>query len=379
MTSMRLVVALLTGLVAFTAPAQSAPSRKAAAPSAPAQSIPAANPDDTAKFLAGLPVAAGSPLEPLTQTPVWKAHAQSFGSAFDSFEKRQSSKIRAWSKEQLKSPKSTLLYMFSGPDFLYADAFFPEATTYVLAGLEPVGQIPDVSAAPPGAIPSELGRLRVSLRTVLSISFFITEHMKGDLRGGRFTGTLPVIYVFLARTGHTIKDVSLVYLDPATGEVKTDDAGRAKSGSQGVKFAVTDKGGRAKTVYYFSTNLANDGAKKNGLLEFATKLGDADAFVKSASYLMHGGGFTVVRDFLLDRASTIVQDDTGVPLTYFDQSKWTLEPYGNYVPPISIFSQRYQPKMRELFVKAKAPKIDFGIGYRHRPNETGLLVARKKS
>ena len=74
-----------------------------------------------------------------------------------------------------------------------------------------------------------------------------------------------------------------------------------------------------------------------------------------------------------------VQDDTGVPLTYFDQSKWTLEPYGNYVPPISIFSQRYQPKMRELFVKAKAPKIDFGIGYRHRPNETGLLVARKKS
>jgi len=38
-----------------------------------------------------------------------------------------------------------MLYMFSGPDFLYANVFFPEATTYVLSGLEPVGGMPDVS------------------------------------------------------------------------------------------------------------------------------------------------------------------------------------------------------------------------------------------
>ena len=37
-----------------------------------------------------------------------------------------------------------MLYMFSGPDFLYATSFFPNAATYVLAGLEPVGQIPDL-------------------------------------------------------------------------------------------------------------------------------------------------------------------------------------------------------------------------------------------
>ena len=40
----------------------------------------------------------------------------------------------------------------------------------------------------------------------------------------RFIGTLPVMYVFLARTGHNIKDVSLVYLD-TNGELKSDDAG----------------------------------------------------------------------------------------------------------------------------------------------------------
>jgi hypothetical protein len=185
-----------------------------------------------------------------------------------------------------------------------------------------------------------------------------------------------VLYVFLARTGHTIKDVSLVHLEPG-GELKTDEAGRAKSLAQGVKI-VFSKGGTERTLYYFSTNLANDGVKKSGFLDFCTKLGDADAFVKSASYLMHGYGFTSVRDYLLEHASTIVQDDTGVPLTYFDPAKWTLEPFGNYLHPIAIFEQRYQPKMRELFVTSKAPKIDFGIGYRHRPNESNLLVATRK-
>jgi len=35
----------------------------------------------------------------------------------------------------------TMYYMFSGPDFLYAYTFFPNANTYILAGLEPVGQV----------------------------------------------------------------------------------------------------------------------------------------------------------------------------------------------------------------------------------------------
>jgi len=50
-----------------------------------------------------------------------------------------------------------MFYMFSGPDFLYADAFFPEATTYVMAGLEPPGQIPDLQKMPRGSLGPSLG------------------------------------------------------------------------------------------------------------------------------------------------------------------------------------------------------------------------------
>ena len=84
-----------------------------------------------------------------------------------------------------------------------------------------------------------------------------------------------------------------------------------------------------------------------------------------------------MRNFLLNRSATIVQDDTGIPLTYFDPKKWRLQPFGHYLGPISEFSSCYQPGMEELFRKGKPIPIDFGLGYRWRTDESNLLVAQR--
>ena len=101
--------------------------------------------DDTARFLAGLPPSANSPLMPLTRDAAWQHHARFFDTAFAQLEQRQLSKIRAWSAANLAAPRPTMFYMFSGPDFLYADAFYSKATTYVLSALEPPGSVPDLT------------------------------------------------------------------------------------------------------------------------------------------------------------------------------------------------------------------------------------------
>ena len=101
--------------------------------------------DDTARFLAGLPPSAQSPLTALTKEPSWQRHARFFDAAFAQLEQRQLSKIKAWSAANLSAPRPTMFYMFSGPDFLYADAFYSKATTYVLSALEPVGSVPDLT------------------------------------------------------------------------------------------------------------------------------------------------------------------------------------------------------------------------------------------
>jgi hypothetical protein len=342
--------------------------------SAPLRAAETASPNDTARFLAGLPPAPDSPLAAMTNDRAWQQHARTFDSAFGRLENRQLARIRAWSAKNLTTSRPTMFYMFSGPDFLYANAFFPNAATYVLSGLEPVGSVPDLTALR-GAVAPNLRQLEASLSSILSYSFFITKHMKSDLRAGRVNGTLPILYVFLARSGKTIREVVPVRLD-GNGAAQLDpDAGRGVA--QGVKITFAGTDGEAKTLYYFSTNLANDGVKSSGFLKFCQTLAPGDSLIKSASYLLHSGGFTAVRDFLLANSAVLVQDDSGVPVAYYDPKKWELQPFGRYLGPISIFPGKYQAKYAVLFRNSRP--IDFGIGYRWRPNDSNLLLAVRTS
>ena len=107
---------------------------------APAYGGEQASPTDTARFLAGMHPSPQSPLAPLTQERGWQQHADTLNAIWAGLDAQQLSKIRAWSRANLKDRKPVTYYPFSGPDFLYADAFFPDASTYILAGLEPAGQ-----------------------------------------------------------------------------------------------------------------------------------------------------------------------------------------------------------------------------------------------
>src|SRR6201990_537501 len=163
--------------------------------------------DDTARFLAGMMPSEGSPLLPLTKDASWQHHAKFFDNAFAQLEQRQLSKVHSWAAANLAAPKPTMFYMFSGPDFLYADAFYANATTYVLSALEPPGSVPDLSKLPPGGVGAALYNVERSMGSILSFSFFITKHMKVDLREGQLSGALPILYVFVARACKTIHAV----------------------------------------------------------------------------------------------------------------------------------------------------------------------------
>ena len=252
-----------------------------------------ASADDTARFLAGMQPSAGSPLLPLTRDPVWQQHARRFGGIFANVESRQLAKIRAWSSAKITDPQPVLFYMFSGPDFLYANAFFPKQSTYVLAGLEPTGPIPDLLKLPRGSVDQALRNIEVSLQSILTNSFFMTNDMRESLRNGPVKGTIPILYLFMARSGKTVRDVSLIKLDEQ-GTAKPDDgSGMASTAdaAHGVKIVFSGDDGRIQTLYYFSTNIANDGFKASGFAKFCEQLGTGDAFIKSASYLLHRSSF----------------------------------------------------------------------------------------
>jgi hypothetical protein len=321
-----------------------------------------------------MPPSADSPLTPLTKDPSWQHHARFFDAAFGQLEQHQLSKIRAWAGVNLAAPKPTMFYMFSGPDFLYADAFYSKATTYMLSALEPVGSVPDLTKLPRGGIGAALYNIERSMGSVLSFSFFITKMMKVDLRAGQLNGTLPILYVFLARSGKTIRDVSPVALDDK-GAAYFANENPGKNATRGVRITFAGSDGVERTLYYFSTDLSNPGVRVSGFLKFCGTLAPGNSLIKSASYLPHSGNFTTVRNFLLANSATIIQDDSGIPLVYYDPRKWRFFPFGRYAGPIAEFPGKYQPEYAELFRRSQP--MDFGIGYRWRSFESNLLLSVK--
>ena len=338
----------------------------------PARAADIVTADDTARFLAGMPPSAESPLTPLTKDPAWQRHAKFFDAAFGQLEQRQLSKIRAWAATNLAAQRPTMFYMFSGPDFLYADAFYAKATTYVLSALEPVGSVPDLTRLPYGGIGPALYDVERSLSSVLSFSFFITKHMKTDLRAGELSGTLPILYVLLARSGKTIRDVSLIALD-AKGAAYFANENPGRNATRGVRIVFAGSDGEEKTLYFFSTDLSNGGVRSSGFLKFCATLAPGNSLIKSASYLMHSGSFSTVRHFLLANSATIIQDDSGIPLADYDPKQWQFFPFGRYAGPIAEFPGKYQEQYAELFRRSQP--MDFGIGYRWRSHESNLLLS----
>ena len=220
-----------------------------------------------------------------------------------------------------------------------------------------------------------LDHLRSSMRSSLAFSFFITRQMREELGVTRLSGVLPILYVYLARSGKKIHEVSPAHIDDK-GNVWAGDS--ARSGARGVRIVFSGADGRERMLYYFTTNIANDGFRRSGFAAFCENLGRADTMLKSASYLLHRNSFTHVRDFLLARSVTILQDDSGVPITRFDPSRWTLRTYGRGMDPIGEFANFPQPMLKEFYRQHMQGPLDFGFGYRHRSNETGLLVAVRR-
>jgi hypothetical protein len=358
-----------------SAPAQTAPSQQGQASSSVGKSSPA---NDAARYLAGLPVLSGSSIVALAQDPTWQAHARAMNQAFVQLEQRQLNNIRVFRAENIApvtQQSHTCLYLFSGPDFLYADAMFSDCSTFVLQGLEPLVPLPDLSTVSPAALAGTLQNIEISLNTILSFSFFKTKDMREEFGRSQLKGVLPAIFVFLARTGKEVNGVEYISLDKAGAVVQG-----FQGATRGAKITFTDPAtGSNKVLYYFTSDLSDDALKRNpGLLRFCEGLGPSNSLLKAASYLLHEGGFETVRNFLLQNSAAVLQDDSGIPVHYFTPDKWTLRFFGIYTGPIDLFKKFFQPDLRQYYAASSPKPLTFGFGYRWSSRTSTMILAVKK-
>ncbi|SHI29150.1 hypothetical protein SAMN02745146_0382 [Hymenobacter daecheongensis DSM 21074] len=369
--------------------ARTTPDSVAAAPSRPSAAPAAADTtavQDVAAYLAGMPVSRTGELRDLVAQPAWQAFAIDADKSWASYHQTRTDKIRPWAAAELDSARQaaqTVFYPFSGPDFLNVATMFPTSQTYVLIGLEPVGSVPRrATLENPRLFPA----LKASLWSVLNFSFFRTNDMAVDLKSVELDGSLPLLMLFAARTGHQVTAIRYVQLNTQGQLLDADTATIRKPGPKiipGVEMQLLNESGQKKQLYYFSADLSDWklGTNKEAALKYVRTLGPLVTYVKSATYLMHKTYFSKVRNLILEQSSFVLQDDSGIAMKYFRPADWQFTYYGVYKRPINLFAKQYQPELTKAYAdSAHRPRpLPFGTGYNWRQNDSNLLLARRRS
>ena len=338
--------------------------------------------NDIALYISGIKLAKTSGLHQLTDNPVWRQYASVTDSNWGSFSRTKIKKISGWAQAEIPDITRncrTLLYPFSGPDFLYAHAFFPQAEAYILLGLEPVGVVPEPEKLQGEKSGVFFRMLDKSIADALTLSFFRTNDMADEINTKQLvTGTVPVLMLFLARTGNHITDIRFFDLSD-NGTIAYREESRACNGNtapRGAEIAFHKKDdARQRKLIYISADISDNGLARRGNVKAYLDRLDAGmtTYVKSASYLMHKNYFSTIRSLILRQSAAIVQDDSAIPYRFFKKELWDVRLYGAYTGPIDLFKVHLEKDLRDAYAR-DSKKLGFRLGY---ASQSNMLVARR--
>ncbi len=345
--------------------------------------------NESAMIFAGKSIDKDSKLYAFSNSAVNKAYAKEINAAWKKFQEPNLKNISEWWKNH--SPKknySGVLYPFSGPDIMNALVFFPDADSYTMFGLEHPGIIPDLNKMTDAEIINGLKGLKNSLGTILHVNFFKTEGMAVELGNKSLNGITGLIMFFLSMNDYEIAGARKIIInkdsaieDALPADEKINWQNPPKSRVPGVEISFRKNGGKIQTIRYFMLNVIDNALTNNSpnFIPYIDKQGPYAAVIKSASYLMHNQNdkFTKIRASVLNSCDYIVQDDSGVPLLYLTPDKWKVACHGFYDRPISLFANRAQKDLKEMFKKSSTGVLPFSYGYDYRINESNLLTAEK--
>ena len=284
--------------------------------------------------------------------------------------------ISEWRSEikEVQSDTGTLFYPFAGADFLYSNCFFPNCDTVIMVGLEPLGSIPSSLDFTPD-FEDYIRKIKSALYTSNRSGYFMTISMGKELHRKDLNGVLPLILFYATRQNYLVSKCEYVKMNE---EGKTfiseyDDA-------DGVVITLTDRDRkRVKRIEYYRTDLSNDGfVPESSFHRYFSAINNKMVFLKAASYLLHNSSFSNIRDVILGNTRLLLQDDSGMPFSFFTPESWTTNLYGKYTRPIGLFAGRVQRELRAEFESRAAGDLPFEIGYNVAHNEPHLILATRK-
>ncbi len=314
----------------------------------------------------------------------WSTHANQLKENWSKMESSRLTPMSNWVNAKINpiiNDTLPLVYPYSGPDFLHANYLFPDASSYTMMALEPIGDLPSFSTMKQVDMDNYLKNINRFLRDIYRRSYFITKNMEGDVDTSAVNGILPLLYVFIERSNYEILNVERIGLD-VNGEIVPKNQAASKK-LDGVQFTIMQNGdSQQKELVYWDCDISNSGFERTPeLAKYLAKLSESNTFMKSASYLMHYSTFSDMREFVLDNSNAILEDDTGIPYNYFEPSEWNSYLYGKYTKPIADFQERlWQEDLQFAYDSTDqySGNLPFSLGYHWGDGAQNYMLYLKK-
>lgn|GEM_PF-1972927 len=244
-------------------------------------------------------------------------------------------------------PKAeSVFYPFGGPDIIHPLILFPDAKTYVLVGMEPVGK---------ALSDANKNDAQENIRSLLGRGYFVTSAMAKMFK--EKSGVRSAIALQILLMGGKITEDTLI--DPHTASINFEWKGESR------------------VVLYSKQNLAEN---LEGLFDLLKKHNVSHAcLLKSSSYSLHKKLFSNLKDKIVNHFPLIVQDDTGIPFKDL-KDNFDVEFFGRYRAPYGVeFRGFEQPDLRKIFASTKnIPSLNFCFGYGCARVEANMMIAKRK-
>jgi TonB family protein len=341
-------------------------------------SLPPADPavDRTARRLAGLEPrgAAGTG----TGSGLFDDHARVMQRHWDAYERRIGQRLREWARTELEpAAGATVFYPFSGPDLLTVQRLYPDAARYVLVALQRAEPPPPIERASPAELTAFLRRFDRAWGHFGSVGFYRTNDLDEEQRqSGLRAGASAPLMTFAALLGHEVRTVTPIRVNADGTGIEPHPGSRSDAATWNSVRLTLVHDGRTVLVDYVRADLSDAGlANAPNVRDWITRMAGERTVLKAASHLLQKPNFAILRDALLERAPSIVQDETGIDYALL-AAAFRITLYGNFRQPHELFNKDAQRSLAQAYAAQKAGvrPLSFRTSYQRLP-DANLQVA----
>ena len=297
-------------------------------------------------------------------------------------------------------PKS-VVYPFGGGDLVTALATFPNADEFTTISLETAGDVRGVGSLTAKELKPSLDSTLEHLRCLFAVSHSKTTNLKAGSHS-----SLPgeIAFALVAFSVFDYEPVSLRYfrLDeqgkpiywkaselPTVGVPWVKDGGpnpfanveitfRSRQDPQDLKAPKDGTKAPLRVYRHVAANLNDDHfvANRPLPLHLASK-GPVSVMVKAASYLLWFDTFSHIRSYLLDHATWMISDSTGIQPSLARAAGFEQDCYGLFHGPMLAKNSHTKSEFLTLWQASPRRMLPFYFGYPDIDGHGHMMVTRR--